>query len=99
MDVPDPTDYLSKIYAIIATAVTAAMGTLTRAIYVLYRKEETNNANAIRSLESRLAAADSKIESTEKKNEECLKDREELRVEIATAKSRIAALEEKNTEK
>ena len=64
----------------------AVMTTLLGAVGTLYKKVEGQNAKAIADLEKR-------VETSDKKHDECLEDRDKLRIEVAMLGLKVAALE------
>ena len=64
----------------------AVVTTLLGAVGTLYKKLEGQNAKAIADLEKR-------VEVSDKKHDECLADRDQLRIEVATLGMKVANLE------
>ena len=94
----------ANLWGWIAGAVGTAIGTLGAAVATLFRLNESKNAQAIAALEQRLAAesealkieiakANSRAEISDRKHDDCLRDREELRVELAKIKGSIEAMQ------
>ena len=84
-------------------AVGTAVGTLGATVATLFRINESKNAEAIAALERRLAVesealkveiakANERAEISDQKHDECLRDREELRVEMALLKGTVEAM-------
>lgn len=85
-------------------AVGTAFGTLAGAVAALFRMNESKNAKSIEALEKRLAEesealkieiakANARAEISDQKHDECLRDREELRIEMAKLKSTFEAMQ------
>lgn len=93
-----------NLFGWIAGAVGTAVGTLGAAVATLFRMNESKNTHAIEELEKRLAAesealkieiakANARAEISDVKHDECLRDREELRIEMAKLKSTFEAMQ------
>lgn len=88
----------------IAGAIGTAVGTLGATVAALFRLNESKNSQAIEALEKRLAAeseslkieiakANARAEISDQKHDECLRDREELRVKMAQLQGSIEAMQ------
>ena len=95
----DDANLLGWIFGAVGTAI----GTLGAAVATLFRMNESKNAEAIAALERRLAAeseslkieiakANERAEISDQKHDECLKDREELRVKMAMLEGTVEAM-------
>lgn len=84
-------------------AVGTAIGTLGATVATLFRMNESKNAEAIAALERRLAAesealkveiakANERAGISDQKHDECLRDREELRVKMALLEGTVEAM-------
>lgn len=93
----------ANLFGWIVGAVGTAVGTLGATVATLFRLNESKNSQAIEALEKRLAAeseslkieiakANERAEISDVKHDECLRDREELRVEMAQLKGSIDAM-------
>jgi len=97
----------TNLWGWIAGAVGTAIGTLGAAVATLFRINESKNSHAIDALEKRLAQeseslkieiakANARAEISDQKHDECLRDREELRIEMAKLKVAFDAIQNKN---
>ena len=84
-------------------AIGTAFGAMGAAVATLFRMNESKNAQAIDALEKRLSAeslalkqeiakANERAELSDRKHDDCLRDREELRIELATIRGSIEAM-------
>ena len=89
----------------IVGAIGTAFGTLSATVATLFKLNESKNAKAIQALEQRLASesadlkaeitrANERAEVSDQKHDDCLRDREELRVEMAMLKGSVEALKQ-----
>lgn len=89
-------------------AIGTAFGTMGAAVATLFRMNESKNAKAIEVLEKRLAAesealkieiakANARAEISDQKHDECLQDREELRIQIAKLSGLVDSMKQQNS--
>lgn len=87
----------------IVGAIGTAFGTLGATVATLFKLNESKNSQAIAALEKRLVTeaerlkaeiekANERAEISDQKHEECLKDREEIRVQMAELKGAVDAM-------
>jgi septal ring factor EnvC (AmiA/AmiB activator) len=75
----------------IVAAGAAVYGTLTTALAAMFKISETKSQKAIETLELRLKNYENKIEESDRKHEDCLEDRVQLRESIARLEGKLAA--------
>lgn len=93
----------ANIWGWVFGAIGTAFGTMGAAVATLFRMNESKNTQAIKALEDRLACesaslkaeiklANERAEASDKKHDDCLRDREELRIEMAVLRGQIEAI-------
>jgi hypothetical protein len=75
--------------------VGAAIGALATAVATLFKINEGKNAQAIVELKDAIQHANKRFDESDKKHDECQKDRENLRIEMA----RLTVMVEMQTER
>lgn len=80
----------------ILAGIATVIATLSSVVAMLYRGNEKQNAERIQALESDVKSLQSKNETLVEHVEECRRDREDLRVKIATVETRLSLYIEKH---
>lgn len=73
----------------IVAGVAAVYGTLTTAVAGLFKINETRSAKAIEKLEESVTCMQCRLDESEKKHEDCLNDRNEIRVTLARVEEQL----------
>lgn len=95
----------TALFGWIVGAVGTTVGTLGAVVATLFRMNESKNAEAIKALEGRLAhesaalkveiaKANERAEISDQKHDECLRDREELRVKMAILEGTVKSMQQ-----
>lgn len=69
--------------------ITSVTTVLASTVAYLYRALESKNSQAIADVKSDVSAMKHELEKCESKHDECLKDRDFIRVELATLKGEL----------
>ncbi len=77
----------------IGTALSTAAATVYRTIEGKNRQIIDNMRDSVTAIETRSAALEKKLEESDKKHDDCQRDREELRVELAEVKARVCQVD------
>lgn len=75
----------------IVAAGAAVYGTLTTALAAVFKISETKSQKAIEALEVRIGSYEKRLEDSDRKHEECLNDRSNLREAVARLEGKLSA--------
>ena len=81
----------SGFFGWIVAGVASVFTALTTALAAVFKISETKSAKAIETLEVRLALYEKRLEESDRKHEECLNDRSNLRESVARLEGKLAA--------
>lgn len=69
--------------------VSTVVATLASAVAFLFRMNESKNAAAILTMQSRLDQQEQKLVESDEKHDQCQRDREQLSVQVATLNGKL----------